>query len=45
MAKLLMQVADRNGTYEENLSRFKEILHAPKINKEELRDIVFRDDL
>ena len=45
MAKLLLQVGDRNGTYKNNLKRFKEILLSPKINKQELREIVFQDDL
>ena len=45
MAKLLVQVGDKNGSYYDNLKRFKDILLAPKINKQELREICFKDDL
>ena len=45
MAKLLVQVGDKHGSYYDNLKRFKDILLAPKINKQELREICFQDDL
>jgi hypothetical protein len=45
MAKLLMLVADKKGTYRDNLNRFKQILMATKINKQELRELCFQDEI
>jgi hypothetical protein len=41
MAKLLVMVGDKHGSYYDNLKRFRDILLSPKINQQELREICF----